>query len=265
MAERQITATKTPDLIYQPEIYLRKNDFEATIWNKGYEVYLDKMMPCPCKAKSLPGALLSCRNCGGSGYVLIKRYQTKMVLQSMNLDTKFKDWSEEKMGTVRITSLAVDEVSYYDRIILHTENSLYRQLVYGKKHEDSGEIYISLAFEPKEIKYLIFFEGEGNPLTFLYPSDYSIISNKIILDSKFKEIFKQNLDNNLNFSIEYSCSPQFHVIDIGRDFMSSEDKDKNTGEVSLNQFPRYSVGRRSHFVFDFNNFNNDYLYDNIKR
>ena len=99
------TIERPVDLTGTPNVYLRNQDFNALVASKGYEVYLDRFLACPCKEKGSPSARLSCSNCFGTGYFLSERIKTKAFLSSMNKSTEYKDWSIENIGTISITTI----------------------------------------------------------------------------------------------------------------------------------------------------------------
>ena len=59
-----------------PDAKLRINEFQSLVYRKGYPCYHDIFIPCPCKEKGSNSARVTCKNCFGSGWVLVKRVQT---------------------------------------------------------------------------------------------------------------------------------------------------------------------------------------------
>ena len=58
-----------PNLFQQPTIEFRKKDFDAAVWLKGYRVFIEKAVRCPCEGQ-IKNALSSCTNCHGTGFFL---------------------------------------------------------------------------------------------------------------------------------------------------------------------------------------------------
>ena len=94
---KPITIQTPPNTVGQPSVQLVKNDFDVAIEKKGYRVYHDKASKCPCASKNGGAPQSNCKNCGGSGWFYINRTRTRMVVQSMNINTTNKEWSEERM------------------------------------------------------------------------------------------------------------------------------------------------------------------------
>lgn len=249
---------QTPDSdMVGPNPTFHKSKFDNLVYDKGVNVYHDKMIKCPCGTggKANP-ALPSCHNCGGSGYVLIQRIQTKMVVQGINYETKFKEWSLELLGTIKITCLSKDALSHMDRIILLDSETISNELITIKEYK--GVLYSYVTYDIDSIELFYSFQGDDVKLiSMVQGEDYTIDGFKIIFDTvKFKRY-----NTKYGFSIKYRHKPQFHILDIPRDIMTAPDNE-NGGET-MNDFPLNAIGRRSHFVIDALNFEGDYLLSNI--
>lgn len=254
MGKQIITTTPSPNSAGQPQVKLRKSDFDALIWDKGYPVYHDKAIRCPCKEEPSDN-LSTCRNCGGSGWLFINRSQTKMVVQSMNQDTQFKEWSDENRGTARISAMSEDKLSFMDRITLYESESIYNEVLYPKLY--NGNNFAFTMYEVVEVLDIFLFQGANRKLKVLeLDVDYTISSNKIILNSLYASGVSK-------ISIRYIHRPQFHIIDVMRNIMDSEIFDPSTlsGKRSV-PFPISAIGKIAHYTLDPINYDGDYLFDN---
>ena len=101
-----------PNLLNQPNSFFRKGDFEALIQMKGYDLELSKACKCPCMTAE-NHALPSCTNCNGYGWFFINPIMTRGLLSSINLNTKFKEWSEELLGTAALTLREGQRISFF--------------------------------------------------------------------------------------------------------------------------------------------------------
>lgn len=125
MSIRQSTP---PNLIGQPDNKLfRKNDFDSLIWLKGYSVIIEQAIACPCRGKS-GSALPTCQNCLGLGWVFVNPVETKALITSINVNTKFKEWSPELTGTVQITVRDEDRLSFFDKVTFKTRTSILSEV-----------------------------------------------------------------------------------------------------------------------------------------
>lgn len=250
---QNITQAAAPALSGQPQVNFDKNSFEAVIWQKGYRVYHDKATKCPCKVEAHDN-LSDCRNCGGSGWIFFNRTETRMILKSMNLDTQYKDWAEETLGTVSISARDGDKIGYMDRITVLDAETLFSEVIYPKTFKN--ERFARVTYDINSIESAFMFSGSKNKLTKLeLNTDYTFRDNYFILDSKYKNY------KDTSITIRYIHAPQYHVIDMPRDTMASPIK--NTAGIAEDKLmPISAVGRRAHYVLDEQNYNGDYLFDN---
>ena len=117
MARNNAIEVTPPNLAQQPTIEFRKKDFDAAVWLKGYRVFVEKAVRCPCEGQ-VKNALSSCTNCHGVGYFFINPIETRALMTSINRDTRFKEWSLELMGNLSISLRddGIENLSFYDKI-----------------------------------------------------------------------------------------------------------------------------------------------------
>jgi len=258
MPNKPITITPPPSLVGKPSVNLEKSDFEALIEQKGYDVYHDRALKCPCKPRSGGDAQSTCKNCGGSGWIYINRHETRMVIQSMNIDTKYKEWTEERLGSARITARDIDQLAFMDRITLINAEAVFSQVLHPKKEPGNAYFYATTRYNIKTIKYIFLFKGVGLVLQRLNETtDYTLVKNQIRLNASFSS------EVNPTITVRYIHEPEFTVLDLSRDLMYSTIKDKctTTGKKEI-AFPISAVARRSHYMPDRGDFEDDDLLDN---
>lgn len=223
-----------------PSAHLIEGEFKNLVDDKGYSIYHDKMISCPCAGNDTKSAKSDCENCYGSGYVMVERVLTSAVVQGMNFSTKFKEWSAENLGTARITFQNELDVSYMDRIILNKVESIFQET----KKVAGTKKYCFLTYSIVEVLKIFGFEAADKKLI---PLDegihYTYQDNLITLsDSAIKESIK-------SLTVRYKHNPQYHIIDIPRSVMSSDTLENNYTSFKDNaKFPLMAVGRVSHFV-----------------
>lgn len=258
MPQRSVNIQVAPDLVSKPDVRFDKGNFDAFVWKHGYPVYHDKMIQCPCGGTGHPN--VTCGNCLGTGWVLVERVQTRMVLQSINLDTKFKEWSVEKTGTVKITALDKDVLNFMDRVVALQAVAPFSELL--KIRTRILETPNKFAYSSYDIIGIIGvyrWTSDSAALTRMVEgTDFTYERNKII----FSDIYDNNSD--LRVTIKYWHNPQFHIIDVMRDIIN-QDTWGNDPKVktTLNQrLPIHATGRRSHYVLDAENYNGNLVIDN---
>jgi hypothetical protein len=233
---------------------LVKSDFDAIIWQKGYDVLLDRAIKCPCRNVADNQGLSDCKNCGGSGWCFINRKATRMVLQSMNKDTQFKEWSMERLGTTRISCLNEERISYMDRITVTSATVTTSQTVHFKEHSD-GVFRAAIIYPIKKLIYSFLFKGSQTPLfRAVEGTDFDIV------DGNWIELKSQHNQDHPTMSLRYEHNPMYHILDTNRDVMTS--KKSISGKNVKNNYPVSGIAKLAHYVLDEQSFNGDFLLDN---
>ena len=248
-----VVETPSPDLKGFVKADYVTNDFEALIQTQGYAVYLEKAFPCPCRvleAATQPRA--DCKNCAGSGWVFINKTKTRMIMRSMNMNTQFKEWSKENIGTSSLTAREVDEVSFMDRITVIDGKSIHHQIL---KVAAIDQIqYVMCSYVLRAALDVFVFVDSASPLHRLLHKDYSIDQNRIIFTPGA-------VATGAIISVKYAHAPQFYVIDLVRETMAVDAKDAQNKRVTV-LMPISAVARRSHYVLDLNGLWGGNMWDN---
>jgi len=245
---------QTPAALSKTKVNFDKSFFDGAIQSKGYEVLIEKALRCPCKVKGSDN-LSDCQNCAGSGWFYINPTRTRAILHSMNLNTRFKEWSEESMGTVSISTRDVDEITFMDKLTLTEGLIPFSQVVYPVSFK--GVLFAFTIYDIQEIRDVFIFEASDQKLTKLaVTEDFTFERNKLILNKKFSSY------KSLCISVKYIHRPQYHVIDLNRELMRSDVTVESTGLLKNTPFPISAIGRRSHYILDAQNYEGNYLFDN---
>lgn len=259
--QENYTILTTPEqTVTEPQQFFQLGGLEQMIEQHGYKIYLDSMIECPCRGKDSKH-LPSCKNCGGTGWSVVKRTETKAVLQSANLYTRFLEWSEEKLGTIRVTLKDQDRCKYMDRIIVLDVLSYSNEVIYPYWDSTLNKYIAFTNYWIQGISAIYFFKSKTEELVRLLEgptADYTFTKNVIIFNSQFKDEFGEE-EGNTHFSVLYGHFPQFHILDINREFLTQKAKDF---ALKNKQFPVSAVARRSHNVLDKQNYDDSYLLNN---
>jgi len=233
---------------------LDKTEFDALIENKGYDAYIDKAIKCPCLGRG-HHARLDCVNCLGTGWIFIDRTKTKLVSQSMDTSTKYEGWSELNYGQARITARDVDLMGFMDRVTIIDGSATTTQVL--EAMEVNGSTVVRFIYDPKEITDIYVYAGADKKLQRLIEgTDYSHSGNTLTLSS----FFEDKLD--IRLVARYTHSPQFHVVEMYREAMTARIKNRNTDQDEVVLMPVGAIARRSHYVFDEEDFLNFVSPDN---
>lgn len=231
-------------------------EFNSTVFDKGREVLVEKALRCPCTEVATGQGLPTCKNCGSTGWLFVNKKSTVFVIQSINRKTKFNNWTEEDRGTVNITARGIDRLAFMDRVTLTDVVSIFSQNLRFK--EVGGKLFAYTVYYPLLVTDAYLYMADIQPLKPLeLLTDYTIEENKIVLNSKYKNV---NQDQ-LSATIRYSHFPQYNIIDIPRETTVVKRKDCAEVEV-LNNLPMNALARKVHYVMDAPNFSGDSLFDN---
>jgi hypothetical protein len=227
-------------------------DFNTLVWQKGREVILEKSLECPCKGRG-SNQQSNCKNCGGTGYVFINPYKTRMVIQSMNRTMEYKPWTEANSGMINITALETEELSFMDRITMLDGESTFQEVLSIKSK--GNKLFAYTAYPVKDMKYCGLFLGTDQPIQKLkLGPDFLIDEDIFILDNKFTQT-----NPPLSVTVRYIHAPTYLVLDMKRD--SIESFEYNFGEKLL-RLPVSAMAKRAHYNLKKENLLGDRLINN---
>lgn len=254
---KKIVIQSAPDQINKTTVGFIPSEFDKLIFEKGYRVVHEKTLQCPCKSKRI-NQLSNCKNCGGVGFLFINPSETRVILRSMNENTKFLQWSEEHMGNVNISAMNKDFFVYMDRITLIEATAHFNEVRHFKKSQDN-KLFAYCSYHIKSIEYVGLFKDENSKLTRLTETiDYTFDGNRLFLTDKYVNAFID--DNTYSVTVRYTHQPQYHIIDLPRQVANS--RKSYEGKEEVQQLPISAIGRRSHFVLDVENIAHSRLLDN---
>lgn len=258
-----ITPYTPPANNNQPKANLVKNKFDVLIDQHGYDVTHEKAVRCPCVSRNT-NQQSNCKNCGGTSWVYITKHETRMILHSMNMTTKYKEWSAENIGTASVTAYGYDEVAFMDRITVLDGNAIHTESLFLKKHDDT--YYFNTIYDIKEIEYLALFIGVNDTLVpLVYGTDFTYSGNRIEFltaqDYVDSSADLDVLEIDMSITIRYKHAPQLHIIDLQRETMQVFVK-VNGIEDGAFDMPVHAVARRTHYVLDRQNFDGTRVLDN---
>jgi hypothetical protein len=252
--EKKTRVQELPFTQYKPNVNFSKTEIDDLVTNKGYDVHLEKALMCPCRGKENGAAQGTCKNCGGTGWVFINRTKTKAILHSMNLNTKYTQWSAEKIGTVNITTMSRDTLGYMDRLTVIGAESEMNQLLFP--YVDGGNVFAFTNYEVKSVVDMFYFAGSSTRLELLTEGVDFTVEGSII---KFSERFIN--DEQPTFTVRYKHAPAFHVLDLTREVLMARVRTEQNPDF-VDNLPVSAVGKRAHYILDMQNYNGDRLYDN---
>lgn len=250
--------TSSPIDVLDPSVKFQKKRFDGLIWDKGYDVWIDRAMRCPCIQKSTGQGLPNCENCLGKGWIFIDRSETRVVIQSLNANKKYENWSEVTTGMAKVTARAIDRLAWMDRITIQNAEGIFQEVLFPQLF--NGKIKAFPIYTPLEIFECYLFDSVKTKLKILVEGvDYSIDGDALVFDDKYV--------NNKQFSvsIRYAHCLVYHVTDMNRDVMVTRVRESCQQETSESaQMPVNGVLRKAHYIFDNTKFEENKLLENSK-
>tara|TARA_X000001382_G_scaffold75223_1_gene52671 strand:- start:513 stop:1334 length:822 start_codon:yes stop_codon:yes gene_type:complete len=251
--EKTIIQATPPSLVNQNRVDFDKPSFDAIIEQKGYEVVFEKRIECPCASEENSHPQSNCKNCGATGHVFVNPTNTRMIMHSQNINTKYREWSEEKLGTASITARDEFNLSFMDKITLQDGRAVYSERLYPK--EISGETY-AFTFYPMEIVEVAYqFVDSNTQLVVLKEGEDFTVSDNIMS-------FADNTFADKVISVRYIHKPSYFIIDLPRELMMTPIKNINSKKEEDIMMPIHGMVRRAHFVIDAENRSGSRLFDN---
>lgn len=258
-----------------PSVHMEVGRFNDAILKHGYNVYHHKALRCPCVNHGSGSALPDCENCRGIGWFYVDKTLTKALVQSMGNKQEYDTWSEKITGIANITTMFQDDVSYMDKFEIIDLESTFTQILKPVYISNPESLFSFTFYEINSILNIYKFSNSSSPLIPLKNKeedgvnwDYELSGNKIILNP---DIHYQDYDDGkLSISVRYKHTPVYCIVDIQREIFKAKDKTPcSTSDCSISSQnldlkgqPQKSVGRRLHYVWDSNNFNEPSVFDN---
>lgn len=240
--QRRATVKKTAPESIEHQVRFEPHRFNSLVFDKGYDVWIDKAYRCPCAVKSTGQALPSCNNCLGIGWVFTNRTETRVAIQGIKADVKYENWTKTTSGTARITARAIDKLAFMDRIILKDVEGYYNEILRTVK-KGNNTIVIT-EYPIIEIEEIFLFENDKTKLTRLKVNeDFTIID-----ESKLQ--FVENFTSERTLSIRYRHYMTYHIIDMNRDITKVRQKGCVMSNEELSEMPINGLIRKAHYLFD---------------
>lgn len=244
--KKAIVKTTAPESV-EHQVRFEPRRFNSLVFDKGYDVYIDKAYRCPCSVKGAGHSLPDCDNCLGSGWLFANRTETRIAVQGIQADVKYENWTRTTAGTARVTARATDKLAFMDRITLRDVEGYYNEILRSKKLE--GVVCFFTNYEVLEVEDIMIFAGSNTPLQYLNEGvDYTIDPDnptKIILGTAF-----QMLTEEIVATVRYRHLQTYHILDMNRDIVKVRQKDCLKPDEELKEMPISGIARKAHFLFD---------------
>lgn len=237
----------TPPETTEHQVRFQPWRFDSLVFDKGYEVWIDRALRCPCVVKGTGQPLVSCNNCVGLGWIFVNRIETRIAVQQLKADVKYENWSQVTTGMARVTARATDKLAFMDRIILREVEGYFNEVIRTRQY-GAKQVAFTI-YQILEIESIYLFVNDKQPLKPLEENiDYTFDNSKIILSDNYNSM------KDLSISIRYRHCLTYHIIDMNRDIMKVREKDCSYSYEQLTNMPIGGMARKSHYIFDNNKY-----------
>lgn len=232
---------KSPATTGYPSPEFDKGAFDAAITQKGYKIYQERAVACPCGMDAgHPNP--SCPHCGGTGYYYIDPTEVVCLITGVNVNTKYKEWTMDNAGTIAVTTYDeglnfafFDKLTFKEKFGIFTENRVVRRV--------GDTFFIWLTFKPTELRRLSVVEG--GQIRVLTPDSYLLDAD----NNEYAVFFTAGagLSSGQVVSVYYKHFVQYNVIDLPHELRASNitDADGNLQKIDL---PVQAIARRANYV-----------------
>lgn len=248
MAIKKIIKSKTPESETGYQVRFEPELFNGLIFDKGYDVWHDQALRCPCSVENSGQSLPNCNNCLGIGWIFINRAETRIAIQGMKANVQFDNWTEKTAGMAKVTSRAIDKLAFMDRIILRDVEGYFNEIL--RTRTQNGVKVIFTIYDVISVESLFMFVSAKLPLKQLYEGvDYTIdrdFRTMITLSNALSATPAESL----TLTIRYRHYQTYHIIDMNRDIVKVRTKDVLLPGEQLKEMPIMGMARKSHYLFD---------------
>jgi len=237
-----------PNIKKTPTVQLQKNLLEINLWQHSYDAVWEKAVRCPCTANSERNdPLLDCQNCLGLGWLFINPISTKVLISSLNKQSKYSEWSEELIGTVNMSFNDDDDENYgnkialMDRITIEDNYSVFSENK-EVKVSDLVQKFIFCSYKIQEVEAVFVFVNSSTKLTKLTAAEYAISEdNPYVL----KLTFTPPVGFNNSVTVRYKHKLAYHIIDIQNDARRTTEIN-SLGQEIQERLPIHAIARKAH-------------------
>ncbi len=233
---------QSPNTIGYPSPEFDKGAFDAAITQKGYKIYQERAIACPC-GDDAGHPDPACPHCGGTGYYYIDPTEVICLITGVNVNTKYREWTMDNAGTIAVTTYDeglnfsfFDKLTFKEKFGIFSENRVVRSF--------NGKFFAWLTFQPFEVFQVAIIDLNGD-LKVLSRGDY--FQDKE--NNEYALFFKPGsgvMDGTV-VSVYYKHYVQYNVIDLPHEIRASNVTDKN-GNLQKIDLPVQAIARRANFV-----------------
>lgn len=217
--------------------------FDQLVWQHGYDVVWEKKMYCPFRGGPAPYQHdVSCTACGSSNFVTFETIETRMVLQSVQVDEQYFMYGRYTSGSIQVTPLADCRVNFWDAFTLVNGQMRFIELLRRQPGTDRD----MPKYPPLALDALTYVDRNGD-------AQFAVIGTDVDFDSTTGELVWLNdlIDSDDEYSVAYQYRPKYIVMDMMHGIREQPVSDPASGDADTQvTFSQTAVARLSFLVRD---------------
>lgn len=205
-----------------------KDDFDNLVIQKGLNLIHEQTYKCSCIREINGSALSVCPNCFGGGYTFGEPCEIKGVIQAINYDPKFMQYSEINVGTAMLTVRYSNRLGWRDRITVKDGETVFMENIFPVLREVNSvqELSALLTYDVLEIDKVFMNpsvnENDCKPQVGLVENvDYTVTNNKFKLSNAIMQQHIASGCEKAYVSVRYTHRPQYLIMDIQKDIRNT--------------------------------------------
>ena len=215
--------------------------FIKFIKTKGYDVIWEKALYCPqLKGLGPRDHDLACTVCDGSGFVYYDSTPTRMMLQSLKLEEAYYAFGRFDTGSVMLSALPKDRISFWDRITLCNGEARFAELLF--RSPDS--LRDRPKYNPLEIDRLQWVDTNGVVQTYTPPSfSIDVVTGEIVWTAT-----RPNAQT--YYTVSYLYRPIYRVTDMVHLIRETPVRDATTDRDVQTELPLNAIAQLDFLIRD---------------
>jgi len=206
-----------------------KDDFDRLVEQKGLVLIHEITYKCSCIREINGSALSHCPDCGGGGYVFDDPYEIKGVIQAINYNPKFMQYSEVNVGTAMLTTRYTNRIGWRDRITVKNGETIFMENIFPVLRTVNGIQELSALLNYSSIEVIkVFMNGATTSTDTCKPqvplvegTDFTVDGRKFKLSDDIMNAHIASKCDKAYVSIRYLHHPQYLVMDIQKDIRNT--------------------------------------------
>jgi len=254
------TAPITQQQLKSARVDFKADKFDILVEQKGLKLTHQYSVKCSCIREVNGSALPNCEICEGIGFTFNGSHILKGIIQAINFNPKFQQYSEVNLGTALLTTRYTDRLGWYDKIIVDDGATMFSENIFpiirgtGITQKCSGLLtYVPIDFlQPlgSNVTMKAFLYVNTTTQTELtYNTDYTFTGREMILSNALRDALIASGKDKYYIGVRYKHKPEYIVMDIQKNIRNSLVLNVGGGE-ELRHLPIHCTIKKTHYLLN---------------